>query len=481
MGMYVTASPAPTLSRFQREVFAKKARSPGFHAILPGEFLRGGRERHVVFTTIAIRDRRRIVALMAPIFLATGITDVILFGGLAPEPLILRLIWAAVFLAVAWIMPRLEPERLDHVVTLTALICALFWYRLAWLTGGTSSPYFYLTPALPLVYAVLAPDNPTASLGAAAAILAGGVLLFWLEGAAAGAIVVYLVIASLMCGLAVVGTLVYRRLRHAELAIAQAHERALEELAISENRRLKAEKLALIGRLSSRIAHELNNPLAFVKSNIDFLDAAPACTCHDTIGPVIEDSLIGIDRIEKIVSALDSFARMDDATTEACDLSDMVAEAAKLANLRTRTVARLRIDVPRDLPPVQANAAQLVQVLVILLLNAADSMVENHITMGNIDIRGSSQGDKLTITVENDGPGIAAEIRPYIFEPFFTTKLLGKGTGLGLALAREYLQRIDATITLDDSTGGPCFRLILPVAAMRSAPMDDRPPSHAAA
>lgn len=413
----------------------------------------------------ATKDRRVLFATMAALILAIGACDYALLGRFDAIAAAARLVWAGFFVVVALLATRMKPENLDWSTAVAAVVSTAAWSTLAWHTGGSSSPYLAAMVALPLIFGVLAPDSVRASVIATASILVGFVVVLGLEGADLGVAAASITLALLMGGISIVGAVAYRRLREAEVGVSRDRERALEELAVSESRRLKAERMAIIGRLSSKIAHELNNPLAFVKSNLDFLAEEHRCDRAEALGPILADSRVGLDRIAKIVSALDTFARMDDARHESCGLGTMINEATRLAALRIRPLASLSIDLPDDLPLVRANPPQLVQVFVILLLNAADAIASCERGTGAIEIRGSSDGDRIRVLVGDDGPGVPPEIRPFVFEPFFTTKPSGKGTGLGLALAREYLQRCGGTIEVDERPGGGAlFRLTFAVA-----------------
>lgn len=418
----------------------------------------------------ATKDRRVLIAAVGPLVLALGACDHALLGRFDAACTAARVVWAAYFLAVAAVTPRLSSKGLEWATFIGTIVSAAAWGVLVLQTGGASSPYFAAIIALPLLFGVLAPDSVRSSVAATASTLVVDGVVLGFERAAWGVSLTSLSLSVIMGGIAITGTIFYRRLRKAEVALSQDRERAVKDLAISESRRLKAERMALIGRLSSKIAQEINNPLAFIKSNLEFLAVEHRCDQEKSFDPVVADCRTGLDRIEKIVSALDSFARMDDVGQESCGVGTLIHEASRLASLRTRTLARIHVDLPERLPLVRANAGQLVQVFAGLLLNAADAIASDRKDPGNIEIRGSLEGDRVHVLVEDDGPGVPPEIRPFVFEPFFTTKDAGKGTGLGLALAREYLQRSGGTIQLEERPGGGArFRVTLGVAQVQVA------------
>ena len=422
----------------------------------------------------ASKDRRILVAAVGPMVLALAACDHALLGRFDAWCTAARLAWAGYFLVVAAVTPRLSPKGLEWGTFVGTFVSAAGWCILVLRTGGASSPYFSAIIALPLLFGVLAPDSIRSSVAATVGALAVNGVVLGIERAPWGVSFASVSLTLIMGGLAIIGTVFYRRLRVAEVALSRAREQAVEELSISEARRLKAERMALIGRLSSKIAQELNNPLAFVKSNLDFLAVEHRCDQEKSFDPVVADCRVGLDRIEKIVSALDSFARMDDVGQEACNVGTLIHEASRLASLRTRTLARVHVDLPERLPMVRANAAQLVQVFVDLLVNSADAFATARRNDGNIEFHGSLEGERVHVLVEDDGPGVPQEIRQFVFEPFFTTKDAGKGTGLGLALAREYLQRCGGTIQLEERPGGGArFRITLEVAQVQPIVADE--------
>ncbi|HEY0840767.1 MAG TPA: ATP-binding protein, partial [Vulgatibacter sp.] len=369
----------------------------------------------------ATRDRRTLFATMPALILAIGACDYALLGRFDPVAATARVAWAGYFLAIASMATRMKPEHLDWSTAIGAAVSTAAWSVLAWRTGGSAGPFLAAMVALPLLFGVLAPDSVRSSMVASTSVVLGYAIVLGLEGAGIGVAIASLSLAVAMGAISIVGAVAYRRLRRAEVAVSRDRERALEDLAVSESRRLKAERMAIIGRLSSKLAHELNNPLAFVKSNLEFLAEEHHCEREESIGPAIADSREGLDRIEKIVSALGTFARMDDAHQETCGLDTLVDEAARLASLRIGALARLSVDLPKELPPIRANPPQLVQVFVIMLLNAADAIATGQRGTGIIEVRAAREGDRIRITVADDGPGVPAEIRPFVFEPFFTT------------------------------------------------------------
>ncbi|WNG38913.1 HAMP domain-containing histidine kinase [Archangium violaceum] len=368
--------------------------------------------------------------------------------------------------------------------TLGVLICLAAVTAYLHFTGGPSSAYFPMLWTLPLFVAMYSPDSwgPTVLAGA---MTVGAVLVLdLLAGLPPRVMLVQGWGIGLIGLLAVFGARTYRRMRDAEKSAQQERLVALEQLAESERRRLRAEReraeverLVLVGQLASGVAHEVNNPLAFVKSNLGFLeqelrreegpeDRAELCE-------VIAETRQGVLRIQQIVADLRRFSR-EETRDEAGKPEDAMHEAKRLASVRLHSLGEVSLDVTSGLPPVRLGQRQLVQVLVNLLLNAADA-VETAVPArrAHIVMRARGVDGGLRIEVEDNGSGIPPEVLPRLFEPFFTTKPPGKGTGLGLALCLEYVSRAGGTLHAENrSEGGARFVLRLPVEAPARAELN---------
>ncbi len=411
----------------------------------------------------ARRDRRWVVYSVAGVILGCGALDLLLFDGVPWGAFAVRLAWAGLFVVYALVLPRLRGRSLDTSLAITALGTCMAWVSLSAQLGGGFSPYFWWMLVLPLLYGTLAPDTlPAATTAGVGTVVANNVLLA-AEEADAAQHALWSVISLTTAGLAVIAVLTYRRLLANESRQERSRARAEQELAISEQRRAHAEKLALIGRLAAGIVHEINNPLAYVKANIEHLHQDPGAL-RTQLAELLGECQLGIGRIEEIVADLNSFARTDDAPVGSCDLPGVLAEAERLASVRTRRVAQVQILLPAGLPAVAASRTRLVQVFVNLLVNAADSLAEGRGRgrLGLIQVEAFVQDDLIEVRVVDNGPGIPAEALPRLFDPFFTTKAAGEGTGLGLPLAREFVERFGGTLTAENAgTGGACFRVRL--------------------
>ena len=233
---------------------------------------------------------------------------------------------------------------------------------------------------------------------------------------------------------------------------------------------VQAAKLAALGELVSGVAHELNNPLSVIIGYGQLLlgrDLSP------TLRRPIELMVSQGDRMAKIVRNLLFFARQRPPERMPLDVKDVLEQAL---SLRLNQLAVSSISVRREyadtLPTIAADAAQLQQVFLNLLLNAEQAIISAR-RPGAIVVRTllSPAGDTVSAQVVDDGPGIAPDVVPRVFEPFFTTKEVGQGTGLGLSVSYGIVQEHGGSLTVDSRPGATTFTIELPV---RSAPTQPR-------
>jgi C4-dicarboxylate-specific signal transduction histidine kinase len=344
-------------------------------------------------------------------------------------------------------------------------------------TGGPDSPYFPLLGALPLVFAMLHADTRVPTVLASVMTLGAVVVLDVWAGVPPRRMLLQVEGFGMLGVLALTAGQTYRRMRDAEKVAQQERLVALEQLAESERRRVRAEReraeverLVLVGQLAAGVAHEVNNPLAFVKSNLGYLaqelrrEGGPADRAE--LGDVLAETQQGVLRIQQIVADLRRFSReADGSEAEEGRVEEALSEAKRLASVRLRSLGEVVLDIAPGLPPVRLGQRQLVQVLVNLLLNAADA-VEMAVPArrAHIVVRARQAEGGVRMEVEDNGPGMGPEVLPRLFEPFFTTKPPGKGTGLGLALCREYVCRAGGMLHAENrDEGGARFVLVLPL------------------
>jgi C4-dicarboxylate-specific signal transduction histidine kinase len=268
-------------------------------------------------------------------------------------------------------------------------------------------------------------------------------------------------------GAGILGSFEFGRLRQRE----RAHQESLHRAAAMQ---LQSERLVVLGTLAAGVAHEINNPLAYVSANMRHLQENDT-TQDDERADVWRETRSGLRRIGAIVSDLKGLSRSAPKGVEATDVERLLRQTARLTSLRGAGV-RVETVVEDHLPPTLADEQRLAQVLINLAVNAFDALEESRPEAPLVRLSAAREGDHVVISVEDNGKGVPPEVLSQLFTPFFTTKAPGHGTGLGLALSREYLETFGARITCDASAlGGARFRVLLPI----DVSGDDEPPAAA--
>jgi PAS domain S-box-containing protein len=226
---------------------------------------------------------------------------------------------------------------------------------------------------------------------------------------------------------------------------------------------LQAEKLAALGQTISGVAHELNNPLATILTWAERLSQRPV---DEKTKRGLETILSESERAAKIVRNLLTFARKRQSTRAMVDLNQVVRETLALRLYEQRITNITIVDaLASGLPQVFADAHQVQQVLLNLIINAEQAMLTAN-GRGTLVVRSwhDPEREAVVLEINDDGPGIAEELQPKIFDPFFTTKEVGKGTGLGLTVAYAIVQEHGGRIRLASNKGaGASFYVELPV------------------
>lgn len=239
----------------------------------------------------------------------------------------------------------------------------------------------------------------------------------------------------------------------------------------------KADRLASVGSLAAGVAHEINNPLAYVIANLEVLhEDLNGMTVEggDVMRRSLREALDGADRVRRIVGDLKSFARADDDEVQAVDVHEVIDAAADIASNEIRHRAEL-VRQYGDVPRVRGNPGRLTQVFLNLLVNAAHAIDEGQ-PQQRITIRTREQSDGVMVEVSDTGSGISDEMVDRIFDPFFTTKPLGMGTGLGLSICHGIINALGGEIRVDTHQGeGSTFRVFLRKADARNALPELRP------
>lgn len=237
----------------------------------------------------------------------------------------------------------------------------------------------------------------------------------------------------------------------------------------------QSQKLETVGGMVAGIAHEVNNPLAYVRSNLgtllrlaDLVERrlprfeAPEREELAEMRQVAEETLDGVERIGRIVDGLRRFSRPDADEAVPVDLNAVVRQAIRLAELHENQRVFVSSRLASDLPPVKGSADRLGQVLLNLLMNAKHALGDR--PFGRITVETLAQRGGVELHVADNGPGIPEEMQERIFDPFFTTKPPEKGTGLGLSIAFDIVREHGGSLEIVSRPGeGARFVVRLPV------------------
>jgi PAS domain S-box-containing protein len=239
-------------------------------------------------------------------------------------------------------------------------------------------------------------------------------------------------------------------------------------------RLLLADRMASVGTLAAGVAHEINNPLAYVMANLGYaheellrqLERDASSNPLKSVCAALGEALHGADRVQTIVGDLKTFSRETQESTRAVDLKRVLDSTLNLATGEIRQRARL-VKEYGDVPPVRGNESRLGQVFLNLLVNAAQSIPSDGETDAH-EVRVTTRQlspAQVAVEVTDTGTGIAPELLGRIFDPFFTTKSPGVGTGLGLSICHNIITTMGGEIHVhSDLDRGTTFQVLLPVA-----------------
>ncbi len=265
----------------------------------------------------------------------------------------------------------------------------------------------------------------------------------------------------------------------------------------AQNQLLQSEKLASIGQLAAGVAHEINNPVGFVSSNMrtlstytdklfELIDAYAAATARvqmpadvaaaleavrqpvdleylrEDLRDLLHESDDGLQRVRRIVQDLKDFSHVDSGEWQAVDLNQCIKSTLNVVWNEIKFKAKVDFALG-ELPDVLCNAPQINQVIMNLLVNAAHAIESS----GVITIRSSHAGSMAWFEIEDNGCGMSEQVQKRIFEPFFTTKTIGTGTGLGLSVSYGIVSKHAGRMEVFSTAGvGTRFRVSLPIAGL---------------
>jgi len=253
-----------------------------------------------------------------------------------------------------------------------------------------------------------------------------------------------------------------RKYRDEFSSLAIAFNRMLRELLHRHEQLIQSEKMAVVGNLTSGIAHELNNPLNNIGLSVEaLLDGFEEMEAGQ-IRHILEQVSTQVDRASGTVRNLLDFTRKEHRVFTRLDINQALQETLKLVeNERRLAGVELSLQLGEDIPAVRGNPRGMEQVFLNLLLNAIQALGDG----GRIEASSRCEGGRVIVEIADDGPGIAAEHLDHIFEPFFTTKDPGRGTGLGLSVSQGIVQEHGGTISVTSQPGqGTRFTISLPIA-----------------
>ncbi len=288
---------------------------------------------------------------------------------------------------------------------------------------------------------------------------------------------------SVLSGIVILGVFLWR----AYFTVVKREHMIEIQLDEATKRLVQSEKLASLGELAAGVAHEINNPVGYISSNLatlqkylavyDKLLEAPECNRADInalkqklnyaflredLQNLVTETKEGVGRVKTIIQDLKDYARTNVATHYvASDLHIGLKSTLNIATNQLKNRAHVRLSLGA-LPLVECAPSQIDQVFLNLIVNAAQAFPEGQI--GLIEILTDCNNDQVWIEVKDNGPGITPEVLKKIFDPFFTTKAPGTGTGLGLSVSQNIIQQHGGTLKVDSTLGvGTSFTITLPI------------------
>jgi signal transduction histidine kinase len=300
-----------------------------------------------------------------------------------------------------------------------------------------------------------------------------------------------------------------RELEAAHRALGDANAQLVAEMAARADMELElrqAQKLEAVGRLAAGIAHEINTPAQFVGDNAQFsrdacrdllalvdayraaiaagggpeavaaaVDSAEAAAdlpyLRENLPRSFDDTLEGIARIAAIVRSVKTFAHPMHHDVAPVDLNEAVRSTLTIARTSYKDAADVETDLG-DLPPVTCNGGEINQVILNLLVNAADAIAATGRGRGHIVVRTRALDGEVLLTIGDNGGGIPASVQGRVFDPFFTTKEVGRGTGQGLAIASRVADKHGGSLGFTTEPGvGTTFTLRLPCGVASAPPL----------
>ncbi|HVU03266.1 MAG TPA: ATP-binding protein [Polyangiaceae bacterium] len=416
---------------------------------------------------------------LLPLTLVRALT--IIGSGLGEQVPLVAAVW---FCLVAALLVLKRTASLWAAGNLLVLALFASGSLMAYSRGGVGSPPLIAITALPLVATFVAGRNSGIAWGAAVAaeIATFGVVQGILhrelsDGLSPGHRIRVETIGALSLTLVLLGiSLAFEWTKSLALeARAQAERQRL--LAEEAGRMLQADRMASVGQLAAGVAHEINNPLGYLTANLDFIEreiqrirAAEPGIVGSELADAIAESRQGIDRVGLIVRDLKTFTRDDGGTPVAVDVREVCDASIRMVDNEIRHRARLERRYADHPVWVRANETRLVQVLLNLLINAAQATPPGQAERHTITVSVETRGDTVALAVSDTGVGMSPDVLANAVRPFFTTKPVGVGTGLGLAVCDNVVRALGGTLNIESAVGKGCtVSVTLPRAAAPDA------------
>jgi len=285
------------------------------------------------------------------------------------------------------------------------------------------------------------------------------------------------------------GTTIAVEVVHCEVVFRGALATALIARDLTERHHfasamVEMDRMAAIGILAAGIGHEINNPLAYVLANLEFVATEIDMLIGELpdearsrleprildLNQALADTSQGAQRVRTIIADLRTFSRVDETGT-LVDVRQVLDASARMAAVQIRQRATIVRKYAEEVSPVLASDSRLGQVFLNLVANAAQALPEGVAPDENrIELKVQDAGEFVEIEISDSGCGIPSDVLPRIFEPFFTTKPAGQGTGLGLGICRRIVTQLGGDISVQSQVGvGTRFLVRLPRAASRHA------------
>ena len=247
-----------------------------------------------------------------------------------------------------------------------------------------------------------------------------------------------------------------------------------QRLKDTQSQLVHSERMAALGQMVAGMAHEINNPLAYVTANVHNvlgwlkgLDPTVEPALDETqtsrwrkVAQRLEESLEGLERVKELVLQLRTYSRLDESDFKDIDVPDSVASVLRILQHRLREQQVELVEEHLFTEPLSCRPGAFNQVVMNLLTNALDALPEG----GRLSLRTERRGQDFWLAVTDNGAGMSEAVKEKIFEPFFTTKPAGQGTGLGLAISRQIVEGHGGLLTLEPSSeGSTTFSFTIPL------------------